>query len=244
MNSFKIVAALGMIVWAGAGCQKIEVAQEIPKITWEAVSDGMERIELPLRDASSTHVIAYAFDTEKFSFDFAYSTTAKTIASWMPEYPKAAAILNGVYFHEDYTPSGDLIDEGKRTTNRRFDLDKSEYLVLAPVFGIGNSTGSEAGQSYPMLVRDGKDVVEVDSGKTARRTFAGIRDDGKAVFGLLDEGEISLYALSRELARPELGLEAALNLDGGPSTGMVVREPDESINSIFAVPVVIVITRK
>lgn len=244
MNALKIFSLVGLLVLTGAGCQTEQVTQEIPKIAWEAVSDGMERIELPLRNASSTHIVAYAFDTNKFDFDFAYSTSAKTIASWMSEYPSATAIVNGVYFHEDYTPSGDLIDEGKRTTNRRFDLDKSEYLMLAPVFGIGNATSIEAGQSYPVLVRDGEAAVSSDSGKTARRTFAGVREEGKAVFGVLTEGEVSLFELAQELARSELELDSALNLDGGPSTGMMVREPEESMNSIFPVPVVIVISRK
>ena len=235
-----------LIVLTGAGCQKKQTVKEVPMVSWEVVSDGVERIELPLRKASSTHVIAYAYDPEKFSFEFAYSTSAKTIASWMPEYPNAKAILNGVYFHEDYTPSGDLIDEGVRTTNRAFDLDKSLYLVLDPAFGFATTSGPflEAGQSYPVLVRDGAAAVLSDSGKTARRTFAGIRNDGKAVFGVLDEAEISLFEFSNELARTELDLKTALNLDGGPSTGMMVREPDESINSIFPVPVVIVISRK
>lgn len=247
MKYLQILGAFCLISLMGAGCQKVSTKQEIPKIAWGAVSDGMERIEVPLSDATTTHLVAYAFDTGKFSFDFAYSTSGKTIAPWMAEYPKATAILNGVYFNEDYTPSGDLIDEGVRTTNRRFDIDKSAYLEFDPVFGIADATSTasgEAGQSYPVLVRDSVAAVVSDSGKTARRTFAGIRNDGKAVFGVLDSGELSLHDLSQELARPELGLKTALNLDGGPSTGMMVREPEESMNSIFPVPVVIVIYRK
>lgn len=246
MKRILIFSLFSLFVLTGSGCQKEPMVLETPRIAWEQVSDGVERLSLPLNEASSTHIVAYAFDTEKFSFEFAYSTSAKTIATWMPEYPNATAILNGVYFNEDYTPTGDLVDGGVRTTNRAFDLDKSLYLVLDPAFGFATTSGPflEAGQSYPVLVRDGVAAVSSDSGKAARRTFAGTRNDGRAVFGVLDEREISLYQLAQELARPEIGLMSALNLDGGPSTGMIVREPDESINSIFPVPVVIVIGRK
>lgn len=246
MKFAKIILCVCLAVFTGVGCQEQRLVTEQSQIVWKEVADGVERIEVPLTHASGTALIAYAFDPNVFSFDFAYSTSAKTIATWISEYPAAEAVVNGVYFHEDYTPSGDLIDDRVRVTERAFDLDKSAYLVLDPDFGISTTTGvyREAGQSYPVLVRGGEPAVSSDSGKTARRTFAGVRKDGMAVFGILDEAEISLYELSRELARAEFGLAAALNLDGGSSSGMMVRDPEESMNSIFPVPVVIVIRRK
>ncbi len=87
-------------------------------------------------------------------------------------------------------------------------------------------------QCRPRLVVDGAPNVKRDDGKRSERTALCIRDEGKTidVFVVRQEGSAveagpSLYALGQFLARR--GCEGALNLDGGPSTGVAWKEGEE-----------------
>lgn len=84
-------------------------------------------------------------------------------------------------------------------------------------------------QCRPRLVVGGKPNVKSDDGKRSERTALCLRDGGKTldvfVIHAKDVGEPtgpSLFALGRFLARH--GCQDALNLDGGPSTGVAYRE--------------------
>jgi uncharacterized protein YigE (DUF2233 family) len=87
-------------------------------------------------------------------------------------------------------------------------------------------------QCRPRLVVDGAPNVKRDDGKRSERTALCIRDGGKTIDVLVvrakdtaDEAGPSLFALGGFLARR--GCEGALNLDGGPSTGVAWREGEE-----------------
>lgn len=83
-------------------------------------------------------------------------------------------------------------------------------------------------QCRPRLVVDGAPNVKRDDGQRSERTALCVRDEGKTVEVLTvkaESGEVSgpsLFALGRFLARR--GCNGALNLDGGPSTGLAFRE--------------------
>jgi hypothetical protein len=83
-------------------------------------------------------------------------------------------------------------------------------------------------QCKPRLVVDGGLNIKRDDGQRSERTALCLRDGGKTVDVVIvrDEGgELggpSLFALGRYLVRR--GCEGALNLDGGPSTGVAWRE--------------------
>jgi pimeloyl-ACP methyl ester carboxylesterase len=83
-------------------------------------------------------------------------------------------------------------------------------------------------QCRPRLVVDGAPNVRRDDGQRSERTALCLRDGGKTIEVLVvksESGEVSgpsLYALGRFLARRHC--EGALNLDGGPSTGVAWRE--------------------
>jgi hypothetical protein len=86
-------------------------------------------------------------------------------------------------------------------------------------------------QCRPRLVVDRAVNVKSDDGKRAERTALCVRDAGRTVNVVIvkgsDDGESigpSLFALARHLA--DAGCESALNLDGGPSTGIAWREGD------------------
>ncbi|MBX3190939.1 MAG: phosphodiester glycosidase family protein [Labilithrix sp.] len=83
-------------------------------------------------------------------------------------------------------------------------------------------------QCKPRLVVDGAVNIKRDDGKRSERTALCLRDGGTTIDVVVvrdqsgDIGGPSLYALASFLSRR--GCEAALNLDGGPSTGAAWRE--------------------
>ncbi len=88
-------------------------------------------------------------------------------------------------------------------------------------------------QCRPRLVVAGVPNVKRDDGKRSERTALCLRDGGATLDVVLvkaaaeNAAEVpgpSLYALARGLAAR--GCEDALNLDGGPSTGVAARMPD------------------
>ena len=83
-------------------------------------------------------------------------------------------------------------------------------------------------QCKPRLVVDGAPNIRSDDGQRSERTALCLRDGGKTIEVVIVREESgaatgpSLFALGRFLARR--GCEGALNLDGGPSTGIAFRE--------------------
>ena len=248
------------LVAFGFGCAP--VSSDVPIIqkpmeqaqAWAMVAPGVQQLSVSLTTPQSGHIVLFAFDPKQFDFRFAYSTSSKTVVEWHRAFPEALAVFNGSYFHEDQTPSGDLISGGKDLSPRSFDLDKSAMIELAPQFRIIDTLNQpfdanvsrEAAQSFPVLVRRGQSAVLEDSGKIARRTFVGVRNDGWAILGTLADGELSLFQLAQTLSRSEFLIQTALNLDGGPSTGFsfTAGDREQVSNSFVPVPISVIVKRK
>jgi hypothetical protein len=104
------------------------------------------------------------------------------------------------------------------------------HAQLFPAEGFALADGVKfAIQCRPRLVVARSANVKSDDGKRAERTALCTRDSGRTVDVVVvrgsDDGESSgpsLFALARHLA--DAGCEDALNLDGGPSTGIAWRE--------------------
>jgi hypothetical protein len=107
---------------------------------------------------------------------------------------------------------------------------------LVPSDGAVESTpGDVVLQCGPRLVEpDGSLGIHGDDGKRAARTVACVRDAGRELDLVLawtrnsDHDGPGLFEMAEWLREPLVdgdasGCEAALNLDGGPSTGAVVR---------------------
>jgi hypothetical protein len=64
---------------------------------------------------------------------------------------------------------------------------------------------------------------------------------GRLLFLVADRGYFSLHQLSLYLTHSDLELDIALNLDGGPSSGLLLAEPAEGIPAFSVLPVVITV---
>jgi uncharacterized protein YigE (DUF2233 family) len=146
--------------------------------------------------------------------------------------PKGAlAAVNGGYFEPDFTPTTWLVDQSAELAPK---ADTSKGGVLALGSG-GVYVGPVAGltfrpvlavQSFPLVVEaEGKAGVYRDDGRRAARTVACLagpalhfiviaapRGDGPTLF--------EAAALLREPPPAGFGCRRALNLDGGPSSGV------------------------
>jgi exopolysaccharide biosynthesis protein len=158
--------------------------------------------------------------------------TAKPLSEILAS-TKAVGGTNGGYFQpKDLTPSGLEIALGKQTGS--FIDDNSDYGSLAVSGGKGRLLWQrEAGdlsrydgliQCSPKLVDQGRSNLGNNDANDHRamRTFLATDGSGKWLLGVCSW--IKLNELASLLATPEifpeLKIVRALNLDGGPSTGL------------------------
>ena len=107
-----------------------------------------------------------------------------------------------------------------------------------------NERLSAAVQSFPMLVKPGGKLgfpKEYEDNQRARRTVIGQDKDGRILFMIASQGDFTLHQLSVYLTESDLNLEIAFNLDGGPSSGILVANPQEIIPAQTLLPFVILV---
>ncbi len=265
MKRFFTVLAFACFCILGTGCEipvspslappqpsdEIEqVVAQNPNPKIEAVANGLEKIVYWHGSSTNEYLLLYKIDPEKYTFSTEHTSSARSIANWQADLRTPALIVNGAYFHEDYSPSGMLIIDAQQIGSRVFDFDKSAILELEPLPNIIDTNTSPAPtdlrnalQSYPLLIKQGRAGIEKDSELLARRTFFGIDTDKDIYIGILPKSELSLFTLSRVLERMPINWATVINLDGGPSSGIAVAN-DEIHNSIFPVPNVIIVRNK
>ena len=219
---------------------------------WERVSDHLERMEFVA--GQGVKVLLYRLNPAEFNFSLEHSQSPTSVKAWASQVPGEHLVINGFYFLENYTPAGLLINDSQAQHAQVFDLDKSGVITLAPAFSIIDTAVeafapggvSEAGQSYPFLLKQGSGSIQADSGLLARRTFMGTDTYGQVYVGLVWHDEVSLFELMNILLEIDTDWETVLNLDGGPSSGLAIETAGftEVLDSLASVPSVIVIQPK
>lgn len=188
------------------------------------VRDGAKRVEI--------HVVTFRFKTHVFAvmdnpegaFDLEGAATRRG----------AAAAVNGGYFHPDRTPLGLVIRKGFTIHA----IERAKLLSgLVVVSGDGvalSRTGEfsasakvrEALQAGPFLVDGGKTVPGLNDTRSAARTV--VFGDNVGRFSLLIGKSATLAEMAQILATPGMvpdgRITRALNLDGGSSTAMWVKQ--------------------
>ena len=143
---------------------------------------------------------------------------------------EAAAVINGGFFDPANKPMGLRISEGKRLVpHRKVDWGVFTVSKGAPGLIHARDWKPRAGVDFaiecgPRLVHRGKPFKLKPN--LHRRTVIGHTPTGQvALIVTLDP--IDLNSLAEALAKPTdkggLGLEAALNLDGGPSSQLQIK---------------------
>jgi exopolysaccharide biosynthesis protein len=144
------------------------------------------------------------------------------------------AAVNGGYFQPDRTPLGLVIRKGEQihaqerapllsgiisTTTTGVTIQRAATFKLTPAV-------REALQAGPFLVEAGKPIAGLNATKDAARTV--VFQDARGRAGLIMAKSPSLADMGAILTTPALFPEGkivkALNLDGGSSTAMWVRD--------------------
>jgi uncharacterized protein YigE (DUF2233 family) len=171
-----------------------------------------------------------------------------------------ALAVNGGFFDRDLSASGLLISGGAKLAETRRGGGSGILIVndsRAELIGREDTLPQKldfAVQCGPRLIeRDGSVGIHRNDEKRAARTVACVRDGGRQLdlivaFTPERRGDgPTLFELAQRLSMPlaaddQSGCEAALNLDGGPSTGMVVAAaPELRYDPVGPVPFALVV---
>lgn len=224
---------------------------------WQVLQPGLERRLIRLFNETNQHIESlYIFRLEQNSLqlDVAYRETPQSVEDWQRE-TNALMVVNGGFFrieNEKYIPNGLTIINGQpfgssygsfggmlAITERWADL---RWLAQEPYLP---GEAIQAGlQSFPVLVKPGGELgfpAESEDNVRARRTVIAQDREGRILFLLAPRGHFTLHQLSLYLTESDLDLDISINLDGGPSSGMMIANPREVIPSQSLLPIVILV---
>ncbi len=201
---------------------------------WQALRPGLEIRRLGVAEKS---FLVVRVDLAQLALKVHYDPQSpKTVTSWQAELPDALVVVNAGFFEPDNTTSGLLILDGANV-GESFDpatryLEHSGMLTIrgeqAEIHLLSDCSPSKCTQAeqgvqgLPVLIHDALPVDFSLPEREARRTVVGIDRDGNLVLIVADEQALTLDELRNALLAADLELVSALNLDGGPSTGMAI----------------------
>ena len=229
----------------------------VPDTGWILLQPGLERRVIHLLDEQGQLVeslYVLRLTVERFQFDVAYHPQPQTLEAWRAE-TDALLIVNGGYYRLE---NGKSLPNGLMVVNG--EAIGSSYGAFAGMLAI-TDRGPElrwlaqkpydpaeplrgALQSFPLLVIPGGEIGfprELEDNQRARRTVIGQDREGRILFLVASLGHVTLHELSVYLAESDLGLDLAMNLDGGPSSGLLLSSPREEIPAYTLLPIVITV---
>ncbi|AKU98132.1 hypothetical protein AKJ09_04796 [Labilithrix luteola] len=230
-----VTAAIGGVVWRrrNTPSRRLYVPSAAGGAAPETSDAGNELVE----DGRTYAVSTFSFALENYDVrieDAGMSTAFDAIL----ERTGADLVVNAGFFDTAARPLGYAVSEGAVLSKHVKNLSGGVVTIDGDVARLWDAETYEpnegthfAIQCRPRLVVDRAPNVRRDDGKRSERTALCLRDGGRTVDVVLVRGGPteatgpSLYALGRFLA--QRGCEDALNLDGGPSTGVAYREGDE-----------------
>ncbi|MCK6487965.1 MAG: phosphodiester glycosidase family protein [Planctomycetes bacterium] len=140
-------------------------------------------------------------------------------------------LINGGYFDAQWQPDALLINGSSQTGHLRHDSPYSGFVwsdaanvVHIARTGEAPANATWAIQSGPLLVEQGRSGINTTT-SVAQRSVIALRRDQVLV---IRTGRIGLKELADVLV--EYGIEAAINLDGGPSSTLHVRISGRSMD--------------
>jgi uncharacterized protein YigE (DUF2233 family) len=220
---------------------------------WKALGNGVELRRLRVTDANGTsnRLWLARLDPARVRFRVLYDQANPRLVSEWFDTAKSLLVVNAGYFTEDHHATGLVISDGVRSGKSytgfggmfavQSDRVQVRWLVARPYNPV--EPLSQAVQAFPMLVHSGgKPGVTEDDGNLARRTVVGQDRRGRIVFLVSPDLFFTLKNLSAFLVTSDLELDAALNLDGGTSSGLMLagRDGPTGVDSWVKVPAVIV----
>jgi len=210
-----------------------------------------------VRDAAGLtleRILILRLDPAGFTFHVAYEPLPQTLKAWLA-HSGALIALNGGYYRsegETLIPTGLTIASGEVTGESYGDFAgmlavnaagaSLRWLAQSPYDPAENLTS--ALQSFPLLVKPGGELgfpAELEDYQAARRTVIAQDRGGNFLLMIAPQGTFTLHQLSTFLVQSDLDLDIALNLDGGPSSGLLLADPPQGDTALLPLPVVILV---
>lgn len=231
-------------------------ATTIPDTGWQSVQPGLERRHIYVFDAENQprdRLTILRLDPTLFDLRVAYRPgESQSLEAWQTE-TEALITVNGGFFTEENYATGLTIVDGKP-----YGISYDDFAGMLAVSESGvevrwlrerpfspNEPLQYAVQSFPMLVKPGGILGFPDEdGIPARRTVVAQDRNGNLLFIIAPGGFMTLHQMSQWLVNSDLNLHIALNLDGGPSTGLRLADSDLAISAFSPLPAVITVYEK
>jgi hypothetical protein len=224
---------------------------------WQVLQPGLERRLIRLRNEANQHIESlyiFRLDQNFFQLDVAYRETPQSVEDWQRQ-TNALVVVNGGFFrieNEKYVPNGLTVLDGQTLGSSYESFGGmlaiydgwAELRSLAQKPYVPGEPLMAGLQSFPMLVKPGGELgfpAEREDNVRARRTVIAQDQAERILFLIAPRGHFTLHQLSRYLTESDLNLDIAINLDGGPSSGMLIANPREVIPSQSLLPVVILV---
>lgn len=228
-----------------------------PDTGWQELRPGLERRVIQVSGAQNTPVERLnilRMDAEAYTFRLAYDPLGKSLETWLDE-TSALAVFNGGYYRQEgkaMIPTGLTVVNGQAMGQSYGDFAgmlavaggevSLRWLRQSP-YDPGEALDC-ALQSFPLLVKPGGELgfpAELEDNLPARRTVIAQDRSGRFLALVAPMGYFTLHTLSAYLVNSDLDLNIALNLDGGPSSGLLLSEPREGEPALLPLPLVVLI---
>jgi len=212
---------------------------------WQAIAPGAERLRL-----DDPRLELFRFDLEKYRPEVVVPGPANPrSASALRAETGAVAAVNGGFFDEKWRSLGMRIARGKTLIGLRPRVDWGVLMVRRGRAQIVHSkefrpdpTIEEAIQVGPRLLAAGQPMRLKP--QSARRTAVALDREGRYLTLVLADAPTSAQRVAETLA--ELGFDAALMFDGGPSTQLSLELGEVKLTLMggYAVPDALIIKRR
>ncbi|GAC1507708.1 MAG: phosphodiester glycosidase family protein [Ktedonobacteraceae bacterium] len=210
---------------------------------WKSAGNNEDTVTIVRFDPHSIH-LSIGYQPDK----------PLNLSSWMKQ-TGAMASLNGGYFDEHNQATGLVISNGNVTGasyvgyGGMLAVDTQGNISLRSLHDQPYNPDAEqlrqATQSTPMLIINGQRTHFSADASSKRRTVVAMDRHGRLLFIISPSQSFSLDELADLLvdhgSDSDLGLQTALNLDGGSSTGLYLNAGGQrvTIDPITPLPLVI-----
>jgi uncharacterized protein YigE (DUF2233 family) len=233
-------------------------ATPMPRDTdWQSIAPGVEYRELKIEQGDRSDRLRLArIDPAQTRLRVLYDPDRpRRVSEWLAQ-SNALVAVNGNFFDPQNHALGMVIEDGQRRDGvvyegfgGMFAVSGDEVRVRWNVQEPYNGEPlTYALQNFPMLVLPGgsPNVDIDDDGRASLRTAVGQDRSGRIVFVVSPTPIFTLTEFSQWLAASDLDLNVALNLDGGTSSGLVLRSGNRNlgVDSWVQVPNVIVVEKQ
>jgi uncharacterized protein YigE (DUF2233 family) len=229
-------------------------ATPVPDTGWIAGRLGLEVRHLRLvlaPDQPAAALVIVRIDPATVRLRVGYAPDQpRGLRSWF-EQQRPLLAINGSFFNQDYRPTALLISDGMASGasyqgfGGMFAVTTDGGVVLRPLRDQPYDPSEpldQALQSFPMLVFPGGAPADIeDNGQHARRTVIAIDRAGRLLLIVGPTNGFTLRGLAQWLSQSDLEIDRALNLDGGSSTGLYLKDGalEEGIDSFGPLPIVL-----